>query len=194
VIIEMAFRKEPVMKKGILVGLAMLLVLPLFSADVSAQGVTDVGKLWITAWAFADTTAFDTLFVMLCDDAVTPDADVETFATLTPIAAGNGYTSTGGIGATEGFLIPGNEADFIAITHGAGYARIKIRDIVWTASGGTIPSDYPTTVARWAVLTDNNATIDSRVVIAWWDLSSGRSVSDGNSLTLEDLEIRLTAP
>jgi len=180
------------MKKGILVGLAMLLVLPLFSTDVEAQGVTDVGKMWIAAWAFADTTAFDTLFVMLCTDDVTPDADVETFATLTPIATGNGYQSTGGIGANEGFLLPGNAADFYAITHGAGYARIKIRDIVWTAAGGSIPASGDG--ARWAVLTDNNATIDSRVVIAWWDLSSDRSVTVGNTLTLSDLEIRLTAP
>ena len=188
----MAFRKEPIMKKCILAGLGLMLVLSLFSASVSAQGVTDVGKMWMAGWAFADTTAFDTLFVMLCTDAVTPDADVETFATLTPIATGNGYQSTGGIGANEGFLLPGNAADFYAISHGAGYARIKIRDIVWTASGGSIPGSGDG--ARWAVLTDNNVTIDSRVVLAWWDLTSGRSVADGNTLTLQDLELRFTAP
>ena len=189
--IGMAFRKEPVMKKWILVGLVLLFVLPMFSADVEAQGVTDVGKMWMAGWAFADTTAFDTLFVMLCTSAVTPDADVETFATLTPIATGNGYQSTGGIGANEGFLLPGS-TDWYAISHGAGYARIKIRDIVWTAASGPIPSSGDG--ARWAVLTDNNVTIDSRVVLAWWDLTSDRSVADGNSLTLEDLEIRLTTP
>ena len=180
------------MKKGILVGLALLLVLPMFSADVEAQGVTNVGKMWMTAWAFADTTAFDTLFVMLCTDAVTPVATTATFAALTPIATGNGYQSTGGIGANEGFLLPGNAADFYAISTGANYGRIKIRDIVWTAAGGSIPGSGDG--ARWAVLTDNNATIDSRVVLAWWDLSSDRSVTVGNTLTLSDLEIRLTAP
>ena len=180
------------MKKWILVGLVLLFVLPMFSADVEAQGVTDVGKMWMAGWAFADTTAFDTLFVMLCTSAVTPDKDVETFATLTPIATGSGYQSTGGIGTNEGFLLPGNAADFYAITHGDGYGRIKIRDIIWTASGGSIPDSGDG--ARWAVLTDNNTTIDSRVVLAWWDLTSDRSVADGNTLTLQDLEIRLTTP
>ena len=180
------------MKKGILVGLALLFVLPMFSADVEAQGITDKGKLWMVAWAFQDTTAFDTLYIMLCTSAGTPDANTETFADLTGIATGNGYPTGGGTGATEGQLDPDEAGDFYAISDGAGYGRIKIRDIVWTASGGSIPGSGGG--ARWAVLTDNNVTINSRVVIAWWDLASDRSVTDTNTLTLEDLEIRLTAP
>lgn len=180
------------MKKWILTGLALVLALSMFSATVSAQGITDRGKMWMVAWAFADTTISDSLFIMLCTSDVTPDADTETFATLTPIASGNGYTSTGGDGATEGRLAVTVTADFNTITEAAGYAYIRIRDIVWTATGGPIPSTGDG--ARWAVLTDNNVTLDSREVLAWWDLTSDRSVGDGNTLTLEDLEIRLTAP
>ena len=180
------------MKKWILAGLVLVLGLSLFSVDVSAQGITDRGKMWMVAWAFEDTTASDTLFIMLCTSDVTPDADTETFATLTPIASGNGYTSTGGIGATEGFLLTNAGTDFNTITEASGYAYIRIRDIVWTATSGPIPSSGDG--ARWAVLTDNNTTIDSREVLAWFDLAEDRSVADGNDLTLEDLELRLTAP
>ena len=178
------------MKKWILAGLVLILGLSLFSADVSAQGITDRGKMWMVAWAFQDSTAFDTLFIMLCEDGVTPDKDTETFATLDPIPTGNGYQSTGGIGANEGYLIPGT--DFNTITEDDGYAYIRFRDIVWTAAGGPIPASGDG--ARWAVLTDNNTTIDSREVLAWFDLTSERSVTVGNTLTLQDLEIRLVAP
>jgi len=41
------------------------------------------------------------------------------------------------------------------------------------------------------VLTDDNATPADRIIIAWWDLESARSVSDGQALTLQNLEVRL---
>ena len=43
--------------------------------------------------------------------------------------------------------------------------------------------------ARYAVITDPNATIGSREVFLYYDLSSDRVVSDGQPLTLQNLEV-----
>ena len=45
--------------------------------------------------------------------------------------------------------------------------------------------------ARSAVFTDDNVTIGSREVENYWDLVSDRSVSDGQTLTLQDCELRI---
>lgn len=66
-------------------------------------------------------------------------------------------------------------------------ALVQIKDVSWTASGGSIPSSG--SGARYAVLTDDNATVGNREVLAYWDLTSDRTVSDGQTLTLQDLEI-----
>jgi hypothetical protein len=41
------------------------------------------------------------------------------------------------------------------------------------------------------VLTDDNATVANREIIAYWDLTSPRSVSDGQTLTLQDCQLDL---
>jgi hypothetical protein len=64
---------------------------------------------------------------------------------------------------------------------------IQIKDVAWTASGGNIPASGDG--ARYAVLTDDNGTVASREVFQWWDLSSDRTVSDSQVLTLQDLQI-----
>jgi len=63
-----------------------------------------------------------------------------------------------------------------------------IEDVVWTATGGPIPASG--NGARYAILTDDNGTQSAREVYAFWDLTSDRSVSDTQSLTLADLELR----
>ena len=66
----------------------------------------------------------------------------------------------------------------------------QFKDMVWTASGGTLPGSGDG--ARYAVLTDDNVTQDDREVWCYWDLSSDRVVSDTQTLTLSDLELRFT--
>jgi hypothetical protein len=107
------------------------------------------------------------------------------FRELTEIAAGNGYTA-GGISLTK------NSTDFDVLTEDdtGDLGKIQIKDLTWTASGGSLPGSG--NGARWAVLTDDNATQGNRIVIAWWDLTSDRSVSVGQPLTLQDCELRLT--
>jgi hypothetical protein len=68
-------------------------------------------------------------------------------------------------------------------------ALIQIKDLVWTASGGNLPASGDG--ARYAVLTDDNATQGDRECYFYWDLVSDRTVSDTQTLTLEDCEIQI---
>jgi len=61
--------------------------------------------------------------------------------------------------------------------------------VVWTASGGPIPASGGG--ARWAVVVNDDSDPD---VLVYFDLTSDRQVSDGQALTLEDCELRLTEP
>ena len=102
---------------------------------------------------------------------------------MTEIAAGNGYT-TGGISLNR------DATDFDVLTEDDSGDRgfIQVKNVVWTASGGNLPASG--NGARWAVLLDDNGTVGSREVYAYWDLSSDRTVSVGQTLTLIDLELR----
>jgi hypothetical protein len=42
------------------------------------------------------------------------------------------------------------------------------------------------------VLTDDNVTVGNREVLAWWDLVTDKNVSVGQTLTLQNCELRLT--
>jgi hypothetical protein len=66
---------------------------------------------------------------------------------------------------------------------------LLIRDIVWTASGGPIPASG--NGARYAVLTDDNGTVANREVWGYWDLNTTHTISDTQTLSLIDLEMRL---
>jgi hypothetical protein len=150
-----------------------------------ASGVTNRGKKNILDQKYRAATRPTNYYVALCDDSITPDADDNTKADVAEVPNGTGYT-TGGISLTPG------ATDFDVLTEDDANDRalIQIKNLVWTASGGTVPTSG--TGARWAVLTDDNATQNSREVEAWWDLVSNRIVSDGQTLTLVDCELRLT--
>lgn len=145
---------------------------------------TNRGKHLLQTVFFEGVTAPTNLYVALCTSATAPTADTNTLSELTEIAAGNGYT-TGGIQLSR------NGTDFDSTTENDTNDRseVQIRDLVWTASGGAIPASGDG--ARYAVITDDNATVGSRQVIAWWDLTSDRSVSSGQTLTLQNSELRI---
>lgn len=148
-------------------------------------GLTNKGTTRILE-AMGRAVAFPASFnVALLTSAVTPTADTNTMADVTQIATGNGYTD-GGINVAR------NSTDFDTLTEDDTLDRAltRIKDLIWTASGGSIPASGGG--ARWAVLTDNNATVADREVWAFFDLTSDRTITDGQSLTLQDLEIRLT--
>lgn len=147
-------------------------------------GMTNRGKYLILDWVFRGATLPTNMYVALVTSATAPDPDINTLSQLTEIAAGNGYTA-------GGYQLSLNSTDFDVLTEDDENDRgdIQVKDITWSASGGNIPASG--NGARYAVLTDDNATIGDREILGYWDLVSDRTVSDGQDLTLEDLELRL---
>lgn len=147
-------------------------------------GVTNRGKkVILNAYFTADTTDEPAAFkLLLVTSAVAPDADQSVLSGLTEVANGNGYT-TGGEAVARAAGAGG--FDVITQVDASDHALIQLDDVVWTASSGPIPvsGDPP----RWACLMDDAATPN---VIAFFDLVSDRTVSDTQTLTLQNCEIR----
>lgn len=148
------------------------------------SGWTNRGKYRTLGQRFRNEAAPAVFYIALFTSAVAPNADTKTKSELTEIAAGNGY-------AAGGIAISRNSTDFDVLTEDDTNDRVlvQVRDLVWTASGGSLPAAGAG--ARYAGMTDDNATQASREVLHWWDLQSDRSVSDTQSLTLQNLELRL---
>lgn len=145
--------------------------------------VTNRGAYRILQAFFRNASVPTNLYAALITSAAAPSVDSNVFSDVTEVAAGNGYTA-GGISLSR------NATDFDVLTEDDTNDRalIQIRDLVWTASGGTLPASG--SGARYAILTDDNGTQSSRDIINSWDLSSDRSVSSGQTLTLQNCEIR----
>ena len=147
-------------------------------------GWTNRGKYNTLAQKMRAAAAPTVFYMALFTSAVAPTADTNTKSELTEIANGNGYT-TGGISLSR------NSTDFDVLTEDDTNDRalVQAKDIVWTASGGTLPASGGG--ARYACLTDDNGTQGSREIDSFFDLSSDRSVSSGQTLTLQNCEWRI---
>lgn len=157
-----------------------------------ASGLTNIGKKRILEMAFRDTqdsAAMDTapLYLALSTSAASLDAETTTFDTATEIAPGNGYTTGGEVVERDGADL--TVWDVLDINAASAYGYIRLKDMVWTATG-TFPASG--NGAFYAVLLDDNATVGSRQVYGWVDLTTARSIGSGATLTLQDIEIRLT--
>jgi len=150
-----------------------------------ASGITNRGKFLIKNSYFRAQNTPTNLYVALVDASVAPGPDTNTLSQLGEVPAGNGYTA-GGIQLNR------NTTDFDTLTENDTDDRgeLKLKDLVWTASGGNLPASGAG--ARYAVLTTDEATVGDRQVIAYWDLVSNRVVSDTQTLTLVDCELRFT--
>lgn len=150
------------------------------------MAITNKGKLRFLQMACKNTGTPTTTFKAALV-TTTPTVDTNTLSDLTEVAAGNGYTS-GGINlerSTTGFP---NADDSEDDTNDR--ASVVAKDLVFTASGGTLPaSGNP---ATYVVMTDDNATVANREVLAYWSLGGNRQVTDGNSITIQDATLRLT--
>ena len=142
---------------------------------------TNNGIEYALGVAFDSQSVATGLRLVLITAAAAPTVDTSTFSGLTEIAAGNGYTS-GGITVTQGTDTTLTQDD------ANNLAKIVIADKTITASGGAVPSSG--SGARYVVLTDANATLNSRQVYAWWDLGGDVTIGSGNSLLLDDLTLR----
>lgn len=147
-------------------------------------GFTNKGKMRLLEWGLRGGTIPANFYIALFTSAVAPVADTNTKSELTEIASGNGYT-TGGISVAH------NATDFDVLTEDDGNDRgfIQVKDLVWTAAGGSLPGSG--SGARYAALTDANATQGSREVLFYWDLGADYAVSSGQTLTLQNLEVRI---
>lgn len=147
-------------------------------------GWTNRGKFNTLGQKYRGVTRPLKYYVILFTSATTPDADTNVVADHTQIAVGNGYLD-------GGYELTPNDTDYDALTEDDGNDRalIQIKDIVWTASGGPIPLSGDG--ARWAGHTEDDAVKADREIEQYWDLVSDRSVSDGQTLTLQDCEIRI---
>lgn len=147
-------------------------------------GWTNRGKYLALSYALRAATRPTNFYVALLAATIAPTADTNTMSDVSEIPAGNGYTS-GGYQLTPG------ATDFDVLTEDDANDRglIQVKDVVWTASGGPIPASG--LGARYAVLTDDNATVASRQIFYYWDLSDNRIVSATQTLTLQNLEVRI---
>ena len=127
----------------------------------------------------------DAFAVFLATSATAPTADHNLKTDLTEIAAGQGY-SAGGLNVAR----DSTDWDVLTEDDSGDLAKIQIKDLVWTASGGNLPASG--NGARYAGLTDQHATVGSRMLLAYWDLTADRTVSDTQTLTLQDCELRIT--
>lgn len=148
------------------------------------MALTNRGAFRIPQWVFQGVAIPTNFYVALVTSATAPTVDTNTLSQLTQVAAGNGYT-TGGISLSR------NTTDFDSLVEDDtdDQSELQIRDVVWTAAGGDLPGSG--SGARYAVLTDDNATVGSREVLMWWDLGSDRIISDTQTLTLQNLELNL---
>ncbi len=147
-------------------------------------GFTNRGKYLIFNSYFRNTGTPTNFYIALVTSATAPTADTNWLNDLTEITAGNGYTSGGsGLARNSTFF------DTLTEDDGADRALVQLKDITWTAAGGTLPLSG--NGARYAVLTDDVAVSPTgRQVIAYWDLGSDVSVSNTQSLTLQNCELR----
>ena len=151
-----------------------------------ANGWTNRGKYNALDSLFRATALPTNYYIALTTDAPTEDTNL--MSDLTQIATGNGYVD-------GGYTLTKNATDFDVLTEtdsSTDVALIEVKDVAWTASGGTIPASGDG--ARYAVLTGHHGTVANREVWAYWDLSSNRTVSDTQVLTLQNCQLKLTEP
>jgi len=147
-------------------------------------GWTNRGKYNSLAEKFRAATAPTNYYMALWTSAAAPTADTNLMSDGTQIATGNGY-------ADGGYQLARNATDFDVLTEDDANDRalIQLKDIVWTAAGGPIPSAG--SGARYAVLTDDEGVVANREIENYFDLVSDRTVSDTQTLTLQNCEIRI---
>lgn len=150
-----------------------------------ASGWTDKGVARMMDITFRGATAPTTFYLFLATNASTPGTTTNFKSELTEIVADNGYTA-------GGVAVPRNNTTGFNTLNEADPVVLQLADVVYTALGGSIPASGAG--ARWAILTDDNVTLAAREVWAFFDLGSDRTVSDGQSLTIQAAELQGDLP
>jgi hypothetical protein len=143
---------------------------------------TNRGKHLVLNGYFAGGTLQTNFYWALSTNTDPPTVDDNLISDVSEIAAGNGYSAGGQVKAANGTNFPFVESDANDRT------EADPPDIVWTASGGPIPASGG--AARWLLLLTGAEAAGSRQLIAYFDLGSDRTISDGQSLTLQNPLLR----
>lgn len=143
---------------------------------------TNRGKFLQGEWIFRGVALPTHFYIALITDVSPPVVDTNTLGQLTEIAAGNGYTA-------GGYQLSRNTTDFDSDVQNdtLSQSELQIKDISWTAAGGSIPASGGD--AMYAVMTTDEATVANRQVVCYWSLNSGRNVTNTQILTLLDLKL-----
>lgn len=147
-----------------------------------ALGWTNRGKYLHQRWIYGAVALPAHFYVVLVTSANVPGPDTNTLSELTEITEGNGYT-TGGYQLTPGatdFTITEDDSGDLAYT--------VIKDVTWTASGGSIPPSG--SAAHYAVFTTDESTVGNRQVVHYWNLGGNVSKDNGFAITLAALTMR----
>ena len=144
-----------------------------------AAGVTNRGRARELRGFYRGEQIPTQFYLALVVAATPPTVDTNTLSELTQIASGNGYTA-------NGVAITRDATGWITITEddSLDVATIGLRNVTWTATGGPLPASGAG--ARYAVLTDDNATPGSREVLMWWDFGVDAAVSQNQQLSISD--------
>lgn len=145
-------------------------------------GVTNKGKYMMMATYFRASTQPTGFYVALVTYATAPNASTNTLGQLHEMATGNGYNTAGGRYLARN----ATSFNFLYEDDVNNRSQIAIADITWTATG-----TFPKTGngARWMVITDDNATRASRRVLGYWNLTTSRSMSTGDSLVVKNAQL-----
>ncbi|MCC6629655.1 MAG: hypothetical protein IT340_19935 [Chloroflexi bacterium] len=153
---------------------------------MAAQGALYyAGARDILNHAFRGLTVPSNFYLALCqDNDVVWNRDHDTWSDISTyeVAAGNGYTANGQSIAKATLF-----ASDAVVTADLN-AYIRLANVSWTASGGTLPS---TGYARYLVLMDENATPANRKLYAAWDLAANRQVASGQTLTVQNSDLQI---
>lgn len=147
-------------------------------------GFTNRGKFLNLQGVYRNTGFPINFYMALLVDTVAPGPDTNLMSDVSEVPAGNGYTA-------GGIQLGRNATDFDVLTEDDANDRAlaQIRDLVWTAAGGNLPSSG--SGARYSALTHDDVTVANRAIHQYFDLVSNRIVSIGQTLTLQNCEIRL---
>lgn len=152
-----------------------------------SSGITNYARAAKYDVYFRAATPPTNFYLALITSANVPNEDTVNFSELTQIATGAGYVS-GGISVSR------NNVDFPTLTtdNANDKAVLTMKDQSFTATAN--PGDQiPLTGAgaSYAVLTDDNATVANRKVLAWFDLGGARQVSAGQALMVPGLTVEM---
>ena len=142
-------------------------------------GWTNLGKRRMLEWTYDNLSPPANFEIALVTSATPPTPDLDLMSNYTEITGG-GYARL--------TLTKGTSFDTPTDNDGTDIGSLQLVDQVWTASGGSLPT---TGGARYALLTDGVAG-GTAEVYHYWDLGSDQQVSDGQTLTLQDAEMRMT--